>query len=94
MYDDMVASRGLQHISDEFRSDGSPRLVLFILSSVREARNDGRNPSCGSGTTRINHDEQFHEGVVDVIGPRLNNKDVLVPNRLSCRQSRFQRSYQ
>lgn len=41
----MVAARRLQHVRHQFRRDGRPRLVLFVLARVREIGDDGGDAS-------------------------------------------------
>ena len=41
--DDVVSARHRQHVGHEFGGDGRARLVLLVLTRVREARDDGRH---------------------------------------------------
>lgn len=43
----MVASRFPQHVGDEFRSDGRPGFVFFVLAGIREMGDDGSDSACG-----------------------------------------------
>ena len=64
--DDMVAPRGLQHIGHEFGCDGRARLVFFVLAGIWKVRDHGCDAACGGGLAGVDHDEEFHESVVDV----------------------------
>jgi len=77
----MIAPRSLDHIGYEFGSDGCTRFIFFILSCVRETRNDSSDPSSGGRPTSIDHDEKFHQVVVDTVRTRLHNENILIPNR-------------
>lgn len=68
--DDVVATSSLEHVCHELRSDGSTALILLILARIREVGDDSGNASRGGGLASINHDEQLHQSIVDVIGPR------------------------
>ena len=41
--DDVVRPGHTQHVGHQLGGDGRPRLVLLVLSGVREARNDRCN---------------------------------------------------
>jgi hypothetical protein len=83
----MITARSLYHVGDEFGCYRGPGFIFLVLSSVRETRNDGSNPSSGSSPTGINHDEKFHQIVVNAVGPRLHDEHVLIPNRFPCNQT-------
>lgn len=72
----MITPRRLQHIRNQFRRDRCSGLVLFILARVGEVGNDGCDAPCGRGLAGVDHDEEFHEAVVDVAGGGgLENED-------------------
>ena len=80
--DDVVAARDGEHVGDELRGDGRAALVLFVHACVRVARDDGGD-AAGRGTlARGDEDEELHEVVVHVAAGRLQDKDVLVADRL------------
>lgn len=80
----MVTSSSLEHVGDELRTDGSTTLVLLILSSVWKVWHDGGDSSGGSRLASINHNQQFHQSIVDFAGRcRLKDKDVFVADALS-----------
>lgn len=56
-------------------------LLLLGLLRVREVRDDGCD-ALGRGTLAgIDHDQELHEGVVDLGGSRLDDVDILVTDR-------------
>ena len=56
----------------------SPSLyfVLAILSSVREAWNDRGNARCRGDFTRVDHDQELHEVVVDLAAATLHDEHI------------------
>ena len=61
--------------------NGTTVLLLLGLLGVREVRDDGCD-ALGRGTlTGVDHDQELHEGVVDLGGSRLDNVDILVTDR-------------
>ncbi len=80
--DDVVATGDGQHIGDELGGDGCATLVLFVHAGVGIARDDGGDAAGGSTLARGDEDEKLHQVVVDVATGRLEDKDVLVANRL------------
>ena len=80
--DDMVAAGDSEHVGDELGGDRRAALVLFIHTRVGIARDDGGDAAGSRALARGNEDEKLHEVVVDVATGRLEDKDVLVANRL------------
>ena len=80
--DDVVAARDGKHVGDELRGDGRATLVLFVHACIRVARYDGGDPAGRSALARGDEDEKLHEVVVHVAAGRLEDKDVLVADRL------------
>ena len=80
--DDVVAACDGEHVSDELGGDGCPALVFFVHAGVRVARDDGGDAAGRSTLARGNEDEKFHEVVIHVATGRLEDKDVLVADRL------------
>jgi hypothetical protein len=66
-HDDMVASCLLDHTGDEFCGDGSSRLVLLVLTSVREVRDNGGDSTSGSNLAGVNEDKELHETVEEEV---------------------------
>ena len=72
----MITSRRLEHIGHELRGDWSSRLVLLVLSSVREIGDDGGDAACRGSFAGGDDDEEFHDSVIDVAGcGGLKNED-------------------
>ena len=80
--DDVVATRNSQHVRHKLRRDGSPGFVLFVHASVREARNNSRNAPRGSGSARRDKNKEFHEIIIDVATPRLDDEYIFVSDGL------------
>lgn len=75
----MVASGRLQHVGNKLCGDRRAGLVLLVLTSVWEVGDDGGDAAGGGGFAGVNHDEEFHEAVVDLArGGRLEDKDCIV----------------
>ena len=71
----MVTTGRLQHIRYQFRRDGGSRLVLFILARVGEIGKDGGDAASRSSFASIDHDQEFHETIVDIArGSGLQNE--------------------
>ena len=80
--DDVVAARDGKHVGDELRGDRRATLVFFVHARIRIARYDGGNAAGRSALARGDEDEKLHEVVVHVAAGRLEDKDVLVADRL------------
>lgn len=65
----VVAAGGLEHVGHQFRCDGGAGFVFLILASVGEVREDGGDAAGGRSFAGVDHDEEFHEPVVYVVGP-------------------------
>lgn len=74
--DDVVAAGSLEHVSHQPGGDGGTRLVFLVLTSVREVGEDGGDAAGRGRLAGVDHDEQFHDSVVDVArGSRLQDED-------------------
>jgi hypothetical protein len=80
----MVASCCLEHIGNKFGSNGSSGFIFLVLSSIWKARYDCSDSSSGGSATGVNHDEKFHEVVVDAVCASLEDEDVFIADRLAC----------
>lgn len=58
-------------------------LVFFVLTSVREDRNDSGDSGRRGDLAGVDHDEQLHDVVVDVSATALNDEHVLATHRLA-----------
>lgn len=65
--DDVVAASRLQHVCHELGGDGCTALVFLILAGVGEVGDYGSDASCRGSFAGINHDEEFHESVINII---------------------------
>ena len=82
----MITSRILNHVGDELGRNWRTALVLLVLSRIEEVRNDGRDPPGAGRLAGVDHDEELHQAVVDVVrGRGLQNEDILVSDRLADR---------
>lgn len=76
--DDVIAPGRLQHVGYQLGRDGRSRLVLLVLSGVREVGNHGRDAAGRGRFAGVDHDEELHEAVVDVSGGGgLENEDYI-----------------
>lgn len=62
--DDAIRTSGLQQVSDQASGDGLASAVLLVLACIGVERQDCGDALGGSALERINHDELFHEPVV------------------------------
>jgi hypothetical protein len=66
--DDMVTPSSLQHIRNQLGRDRCSALVLLVLARIWEVRDDCSDASGAGGLAGVDHDEEFHEAVIDVTG--------------------------
>lgn len=66
--DDVIAPSSLQHVGHQLGGDRSTALVFLILARIGEVGNNGRDAAGGGSLASIDHDEEFHKSVVDVVG--------------------------
>jgi hypothetical protein len=66
--DDMVTPSSLQHIRNKLGRDRCSTLVFLVLARVWEVRDDRSDASGAGGLAGVDHDEEFHEAVIDVTG--------------------------
>jgi hypothetical protein len=81
-YNDMIASRLLNHIRYQLRRDGRPALVFLILPGVREERDNRRDSLRARNFACMYHDAQLHKGRVDLSTTRIDDVDIVFSNRL------------
>ena len=60
-----VCARSFDHVGDQLCGDGVTALGLAVLAGIAEVRNDGGDAAGGGTAAGIDHDEQFHQIVVD-----------------------------
>jgi len=66
--DDVITASSLEHVRHQFRCNGRAGLVLLVLAGVGEIGDYGCDAPGRSGLAGVDHDEEFHEAVVDVVG--------------------------
>lgn len=75
----VVTTSSLQHVGHELSGDRSTALILLVLASIREVGNDSGNAAGRSGLAGIDHDQEFHEAIVDIVGAgRLQDEDCTI----------------
>ena len=77
---DVVTSRDGQHVGDKLGGNGRTRLVLLVHTSVRKTGDHGSDATGRGGFAGRNEDEEFHQVVVDIARPRLDDEHVLFAN--------------
>jgi len=65
------------------KRNGKAYLVFLVLSSIREAWDDGRNSRGRGYLTCIDHDKQFHQVIIHFSASALNDVDILSTNTFS-----------
>ena len=75
-----IGTRTSDHVGDQLGRDRHSSFVLAILSRVAEVGNDRRDARSAGSFATVNHDEQFHQIVVDRGRGRLDQKDVATAN--------------
>lgn len=78
----MVASRNSQHIRDKFGRDRRARLVFLVHTCIGKTRNNGSDTTCRGGLAGRDEDEEFHQVIVHVTTPRLDNEHVFFADGL------------
>lgn len=66
--DDVLRTGDRQHVRDESRRNGSSALVLLVLSGIEEVGNDRGDAAGRSRLAGVDHDQQLHKVIVDVVG--------------------------
>lgn len=78
----MIASGLLKHICNEFSCDGSPALVLLVLTRIWEERYDRCNTFCTGDLARMDHNTKFHEGSIDFAAASADDVHIVLAYRL------------
>lgn len=60
-----------------------PHLVLLVLPCVGEAGDDGCDPGGRGDLTRIDHNQQLHQIIIDLPTAALYDVDILSTDTLS-----------
>lgn len=64
----MITACCLQHIRNQLGGDWGSRFVLLVLSRVGKVGDYGCDSAGRGGFAGVDHDEEFHESVVDIAG--------------------------
>ena len=86
---DAVGAGGGDEIGHKLSGDGVAALRLAVLTRVAEIGNDGGDAPGGSTAHGVDHDEQLHEVVIDMVAGRLDDKHILATHRLKYRDGAF-----
>jgi hypothetical protein len=74
--DHMITPGGLKHVGHELRCDWRSRLVLLVLAGIGKVRNHSSDAACGGCFARVDHDQKFHQSIVDLARRRrLQDED-------------------
>ena len=79
---DPVGAGDGDHVGDEPGRDRDARLVLLVRPAVGVERDDRRDPAGAGALERVDHDQQFHDRLVDRVAGRLDEEDVLLADVL------------
>lgn len=74
----MIATRFLEHVGHQLRCDGSPTLVLLILSRVGEKGEHRCYPLRACDLASMDHDTKLHKSCVDLPTSRVDNIDIIL----------------
>ena len=77
-----VRARGGEQVSDQPRRDRFAPPALLILPRVAEERHHHRDPLRRRPLERVDHDQVFHDPLVDRRGVALQHEGVAAANRL------------
>lgn len=83
LYDDRLFSKQKKKERERKWKFSSAYLVLFVLSGVWKAWNDGRHSWRGCNFACIYHDQQLHEIIIDLTRAWLNDVDVFAAHRFA-----------
>jgi len=63
--------------------------ILFVLSSVGKDWNDGSDTSGRGYLASVDHNEQFHDVVIDLTTATLNDKHIFATHRFANLHASF-----
>lgn len=81
-HDNVVASRLLKHVGDQFGGDRRPTLVFLVLARIGEEGDDGGNSLRARDLAGVDHDTELHESGVDLAAASVDDIDVILADRL------------
>ena len=86
---DTVRAGGGDQIRAELGGDGVSGLGLPVLAGIAEIGDDRGDPAGGGPFEGVDHDEKFHEVIVDGLAGGLHHKHVGASDRLKNRTGDF-----
>ena len=75
-----VGASGGEQVGDELGADGDARAVLAILAGISVIGDDHSDAGRRGALERVDHDQQFHQMLVDRIAGGLHDKDIDAAN--------------
>ena len=81
-YNNVVASRLLKHVGDQFGGNRRSTLIFFVLACIGEERDDGGNSLCARNLTGVDHNTEFHERGVDLAATGVYDVNVIFADGL------------
>ena len=75
---DPVGAGDGDHVGDQAGRDRDARLVLLVRPAVGVERDDRRDPPGARALEGVDHDQELHDRLVDRVGRRLDEEDVLL----------------
>ena len=79
---DPVGAGDRDHVGDQAGRDRDARLVLLVRAAVGVERDDRGDPPGAGALEGVDHDQQFHDRLVDRVAGRLDEEDVLLADVL------------
>ena len=77
-----VCTSGGNHVCHQLGGDGVACLSLAVLTSIAKVGDNSGDTASTGATHRINHNEQFHQIVVDGIAGGLHDEHIGATHRL------------
>lgn len=88
-YDDMVATSLLNHVRNEFSGNRRSALIFFVLTCVREERNDRCDALSARNFAGMDHDAELHESCVHCTTASVDDIDIVLSHRFGDPDVRF-----
>ena len=80
--DDAVGTRGLEQVGDQAGGDGLASAMLLVLAGIGIKRKHGSDPLRGATLQRVDHDQLFHQPLIQRCREALQDKGVRAAHRL------------
>ena len=71
-----VGARGGDEVGYEFRRNGIARTRFSVLTRISEIRDDGGDTPRACPSRRVDHDQKFHQVIVDGSGRGLDDEQI------------------